>query len=725
MNKLNNHQIEIQPLKTSTKDVSLVWSNLSYTVDQTSRCLPRFNKSTKPIGTRNVIVKNQSGRVQSGELIAIIGPSGAGKTTLLECLAGRRNRGVMGSVYVAGSSGDETTLTLLGQDDFLLGRLTVRETLTYAAKFKSRSSDVNELVDSVLTQLNMTSCASHFSMKCSGGERKRLSIGIELIAKPNIMILDEPTSGLDSQSALSCVQFLERLATENHLAIIASIHQPSASLLSIFHKVLILSNEGQLLYFDTVKKLHSHLASIGLTCPPLHNIADYAIELASGVHGAESINKLIALQHSSPDDPSLCSIETYEDSLSKEEGDALIAEQRVNVKKLVDRMHQATQASLAHHTWILTVRTFYVTLREPWLNFLRFFAHILLAIVVSYLYSGNVGEADGCLHTLKQITNLDFNHDFGTFINRMQYEEGRVIDNISFYLFSLLFLAFTSIMVTVMVFPLEVTVFAKEHKNGCYSIGAYYFAKSIADAPFTLFNSALYTIITYYWTGQIQETSRFGLAMFTFIAISFIGQSIGMLVGALFALKPDQGVFVAPVSQLPFALLSGYFIKISSMPKAVQIFSYTSYLRYAFELALQTTYGLNRCSPHIILDEIVNECDVLGRLGNIVRGAEIDVSTITSFLSFKIYNKPEYSNQLSELEGELVKLNARYANATLNSTMNLTDSKVSFYQDSFVMNLFNITDDTLYTNVIALALFFFGIRLAAYFALRDKAVQKK
>lgn len=706
MNELTDHQIEITPLKHSTKEVSLVWRNLSYSISQTSRCF--FNPIQKVKDNEHVIVQNQCGRVKSGELVAVIGPSGAGKTTLLECLAGRRQRGMSGSVYVTGSSDNETTLALLGQHDFLLGRLTVRETLTFAARFKSPSSDVNELVNSVLKQLNMTSCASHLAIKCSGGERKRLSIGIELIAKPQILILDESTSGLDSQSALYCIKFLEHLTIENDLAIIASIHQPSASLLSIFHKLLILSNDGHLLYFDTVKKLHPHLESLGFTCPLLHNIADYAVELASGIHGEDSIKKITEFAQSS----------TGEFSTS-------VDEESVKVTKMIERMQQATRAAFLHHTSVLILRTFVVTLREPWLNFLRFFAHILLAIVVSYLYSGDVGQADGCVHTLNQIANREFNQNFVAFIDVIQHEEGRVIDNISHHFFSLMFLMFTSLMVTVMVFPLEVTVFVKEHKNGCYSIASYYLAKTIADAPFTLFNTVIYTIITYYWTGQVHETSRFVLTMFCFVLISFIGQSIGMLVGAIWALKPDQAVFVAPISQLPFVLLSGFFIKIPSMPGIIQIVSYTAYMRYAFQLVVQMVYGLNRCSAHNILNETVNECAVFGRLQKIVQGADIDISTIMTYLSMNTYDKAEYANTLPELEKDLMTLNARYANATLNYTMTATQLNMTFYQDSFVMNLFSVTDDTLYTNMTALILFIFVIRLAAYFALSNKASQRK
>lgn len=360
-------ELEMKFLTDTPSDISLVWRHLTYGFGQKS-WFQSDNKTKTIPSAQHAIVKNQSGYIRSGELVAIIGPSGAGKTTFLECLTGRRQRGLHGTVYVAGGS-RSTTLAFVTQDDFLLGRLTVRETLTFAAKFKAHARNPIELVNSVLDQLNMTTCASQLAYRCSGGQRKRLSIGIELISKPRILALDEPTSGLDSSSALHCVQFLERLATDNRLAIIASIHQPSASLLSIFHKVIILSHNGHLIYFGNVDKLHPHLASQGFNCPPLHNISDYAIELASGVHGQDAITKLSDVAQATVDQlPLALPVDDSHDDESLDRDDdevtnSVMMETQVNVKvtKIIARMHRATRAGFMRHLWLLTHRTLLVT----------------------------------------------------------------------------------------------------------------------------------------------------------------------------------------------------------------------------------------------------------------------------------------------------------------------------------------------------------------------------
>lgn len=247
---------------------------------------------------------------------------------------------------------------------------------------------------------------------------------------------------------------------------------------------------------------------------------------------------------------------------------------------------------------------------------------------------------------------------------------------------------------------------------------SYYCAKTIADAPFTLFNVCLYTIGTNWWTGQAQDADRFGFILFLCVIMAFLGQSIALLIGAVWALNPDRAIFVAPVSQLPLVLLSGFFIKIESMPKLAQLTSYLSYWRYSFELTVQTTYGMNKCGSHNNSNDLPNEFSVIGRLGNIVRDAGIEVSSIISFLSLKLFDKPEYANQLSQLETDLNKLNAHYANHTMSPSINETGlNYANHYQESYIMKFFSLTDEAIWFNITVLIMFVVILRIAAYFAL--------
>lgn len=122
---------------------------------------------------------------------------------------------------------------------------------------------------------------------CSGGQKKRLSIALELIFSPNVLLLDEPTTGLDSVSSLQLVQLLKSLVQSHPVIICASIHQPSAKLFSYFDNLYVISSMGTCLYHGPRENLLAHLNSYNLNCPIFHNIADFALEVAAGLHGEE------------------------------------------------------------------------------------------------------------------------------------------------------------------------------------------------------------------------------------------------------------------------------------------------------------------------------------------------------------------------------------------------------------------------------------------------------
>ncbi|KAJ1859647.1 hypothetical protein LPJ73_001752, partial [Coemansia sp. RSA 2703] len=197
------------------------------------------------------IMRNISGEVRAGELIAIIGSSGAGKTTLLNALSGRIVGGELsGNILYRGAKrnpGNFKRLTAyVQQDDLMHPLLTVEETLTYASKLRLPSSqysvaDKNERVAAVIRQLRLeaarnTRIGDAATRGVSGGERKRVSIGTELLTDPRLLFLDEPTSGLDSNSSEMVVELVKKISVEQNTATIMTIHQPNARIFNMFDK---------------------------------------------------------------------------------------------------------------------------------------------------------------------------------------------------------------------------------------------------------------------------------------------------------------------------------------------------------------------------------------------------------------------------------------------------------------------------------------------------------
>ena len=161
-------------------------------------------------GKAKKILDNVSGEINNLEIMAILGPSGAGKSTLLNVIAGRiKSSEYTGSVNFY-SKDKRITFAYVPQVDQLSNYLTVKESLLFSSKLKNPIyTNHSEEVEHVLTAFNLWKAKNHYAFRCSGGERKRLSIGLEMISKPKILILDEPTSGLDSTTSHIVIEVLK------------------------------------------------------------------------------------------------------------------------------------------------------------------------------------------------------------------------------------------------------------------------------------------------------------------------------------------------------------------------------------------------------------------------------------------------------------------------------------------------------------------------------------
>ena len=173
------------------------------------------------------------------------------------------------------------------QNNHILKHLTVRESLVYASKLKNGSkADHFMIVSDVIDKMMIQTCADNYPHRCSGGQLKRILIGLELVSKPNILILDEPTSGLDSVTTWQLINTLINLTQQTEpVAVVVTIHQPSARLFNLFNRIILMSCEGQCIYNGPPQSMAKLFSEIGLICPKFANISDYGLEVASGDFG--------------------------------------------------------------------------------------------------------------------------------------------------------------------------------------------------------------------------------------------------------------------------------------------------------------------------------------------------------------------------------------------------------------------------------------------------------
>lgn len=238
------------------------------------------------------ILSNVAGSVKSGQMMAVMGSSGAGKSTFLDCVS-LRNQQFSGNVYINGKPADEKYYFMTGfvyQEDLFIPTMTVREHLTFHAMVRM-NSDIPvekrlERVEDVLMEVAMSHCPETIIggpgtgyRGISGGEKKRLAFGTELLNNPSIVFADEPTSGLDSFMTRGVCMTMRELADDGKI-IMCVIHQPSSQTFDLFTHLLLLA-KGRIVYNGPMATLQSYFSSLGVICPHFHNPADFFINQIS------------------------------------------------------------------------------------------------------------------------------------------------------------------------------------------------------------------------------------------------------------------------------------------------------------------------------------------------------------------------------------------------------------------------------------------------------------
>ncbi|KAI3851007.1 hypothetical protein MKX03_014432 [Papaver bracteatum] len=280
----------------------LRFNNLSYSINihkpmRVHRMLS-MNNATRVINTssnQQLLLNDISGEAREGESFAILGPSGSGKTTLIDALANKISRdSLRGSVTMNGETLDPGVLKTISayvmQDDLLFPRLTVEETLLFSAEFRlphsfsksKKMARVQTVIDDLgLRNVAKTLIGDEGHRRISGGERRRVSIGVEIIHDPILMCLDEPTSGLDSSSAFMVAKLLQRIARTGRI-VIMTVHQPSSRVIGL-----------ETVYYGTPPNLSVFLLDFGHPITENEETTEFMLDLYSNLEGAPGGTKSI------------------------------------------------------------------------------------------------------------------------------------------------------------------------------------------------------------------------------------------------------------------------------------------------------------------------------------------------------------------------------------------------------------------------------------------------
>lgn len=527
-----------------------------------------FNKITLTVSEgirskrKKTILKGISGLFKSGNLTAVMGPSGAGKSSLMNVLTCFSTRGVTGrlragdSICELGSNSDMETLKsyrrkscYILQDDRLNPLFTVAELMKFAADMKLGDTLTDKLkmdvIAEILNTLRLTSSVNTRCSNLSGGQKKRLSIAVELIDNPPVLFLDEPTTGLDSRTSAQCMEMLKSLA-RNGRTIVCTIHQPTASIYSLFDNVYMIA-DGMCIYNGSSEDTVPYLASVGLHCPKYHNPADYILEIANGEYGA--FNELLAekcLNYLPVEEIEAAIIPVAKPDTIKYGKTSVI----VNPPDEVYRFGKLMKRCVLQHY------------RDWTISYLKIVMHIVIGILL------------------------------GLFFQQIGSDPSKTISNIGFLLISSVYLCYTSLMPAVLKIPLEMSVLKKENFNNWYNLKTYYAAIIVTGMPLQILYSFLYSVPSYFLSGQPPEAYRFILFVFTLGNISLLAEAVGNVLGTCF--NPVNGTFLGAIWTCAMLVYAGFLVLLSHMNPVMRFISYGSYLRHGMEALVLVIYSNGR-----------------------------------------------------------------------------------------------------------------------------------
>ncbi|EAZ37131.1 hypothetical protein OsJ_21472 [Oryza sativa Japonica Group] len=438
------------------------------------------------------ILRDVSLTARPGEILAVVGPSGAGKSTLLDILAAR-TAPTHGRLLL--NAGPPTVLVPAAvrhvpQMDVALPLLTVAETFAFAASLlypaaaeAPAASPASSRTSGWPTRRKTRVSAT----RLSGGERRRVSIGLALLRDPGVLLLDEPTSGLDSSSAHVVVGCLRAVAAARGTTVVLSIHQPSSRLLSAVDSLLLLSR-GAVVHHGSVDSLDAALLSHGLAVPAQLNPLEFALEV------------LDQMPHPSASSP-----------------EPKTTEELAAVTSSKSSSSSTSPCSRIHEVVVLYKRAWKVVYRSKQLLLTNFLESVVVGTLLGSIYI-NAGDGEGGAHK-----------------------------RLGLFAFTLTFLL-TSTTETLPTFVSERPIVLAETASGLYRLSSHAAAATLVFLPYLLAVALLYSACVYFLVGLCASAAAFAAFVMVVWAVVLTANSFVLFVSSF---APDYIAGMSLVGSMP------------------------------------------------------------------------------------------------------------------------------------------------------------------------------
>lgn len=532
----------VQPDTDIQETVSIALENVSMSI-QPKRW---YVKKPQPIN----LLDDISAEFAASQLNVILGPSGSGKSTLLKLLSNRISKStakkVSGSVKLNGTQNiTPSELARISayvdqSDDSLIPNLTVRETLFFQARLRLPEENhkaIPSIIISLMRKVGLLECAdtvigSSILKGISGGEKRRLSIAVQLLSEPKVLFLDEPTSGLDSTTARTILTMLVNLAAQNNTTVIATIHQPSDDMFHEFGSVLLLARHGTMIYQGKPNSIQPYLELKGYFRPETMKVADFMLDLLSPT-----------LEESS---------ETIEARIQILRTDWLYHQNRISHEQKfggdIDLLHyRRKRARFMVALKVITHRQLLNSWRSIDVIFARAMQTILLAIIHTLYFSPLRNSQIGISNRLG-LVQVVLNMYFVGFINNQS------------------------------LYPVERDLFYKDYKDEIYGTCEFSVSYLINELPTEILPCFFFAALIVFGPGLPRNAAMFFSMFLTcFVSIN-CGESLGILVNSI---VKHLGLAANVLgSIIMFAIFMGGTMSLN-MPPFFKALNYINPMKYA------------------------------------------------------------------------------------------------------------------------------------------------
>ncbi|ETL41734.1 hypothetical protein L916_07344 [Phytophthora nicotianae] len=519
---------------------------------------------TLPSGEERQLLQKVTAHFEPGRMVALMGATGAGKTTLMDVIAGRKTGGrIVGEIYVNGELKDPANFSRITayceQMDIHSEAATIYEALVFSANLRLPPNFTEEermnLVHETLDLLELTSISSEMVGRLSVEQKKRVTIGVEVVSNPSILFLDEPTSGLDARSALIVMRGVQSIARTGR-TVLCTIHQPSISIFELFDGLLLLQKGGYTAYFgdlgvDSVKMLE-YFASIPGTeeIRPQYNPATYMLEVIGAGIGRDVKDYSVEYKNSE-----LCAKNRERTLELCEVSDEFVRHSTLNYRPIATGFwNQLGQLSKKQQL------TYW---RNPQYNFMRMFLFPIFAVIFgTTFYQLSAGS-------VKKI-----NSHIGLIYNSMD------------------FIGVVNLMTVLEVTCAERAVFYRERMSNYYGPLPYSLSLFFAEIPYLVLVNILFVTIEYWLVGWSDNAGDFIFFMFVFYLYTAACTYIGQWMAVLMPNEKVANVAVGALSCL-FNLFSGYLLPRTAMRRGYKWFTYLMPSSYSLAALVGVQFGDN------------------------------------------------------------------------------------------------------------------------------------